>query len=89
MIVPVVLMWKDNTRRADTAGLLGYASIKTLALLVEASLFILITYAINQAVLSDTEDKSTRKLVANRTAKRHVIVTLCFIIVLIIGSFIG
>ena len=89
MIVPVSLMWKNNNRRMDTTGLLGYASIKTLALLVEAALLILITYAINQAILSDTEDKTSRNAIANRTAKRHIIATVCFIIILIAGSFKG
>lgn len=87
LIVPDNLMWKNNNRRLDKTGLLGSAGIKTLALLFECALLLLITYAINQAVLSNTEEKLGRNAIANRTVKRHIVITLCFIVVLIWASF--
>jgi hypothetical protein len=71
LIIPDNLIWKNNN-----------PVIKTLELMIEAALFILPIYAINQEVLSDTEDKRNRNAIANRTVKIHIIVTLIFIIVL-------
>ena len=88
-IVPDSLMWQDNNRRMDKSGLLGYAGVKFIALLIEAAIVIAIIYAINRAVLSVTEGKADRNLVANKTAKWHMMITACFILILIWGSFRG
>jgi hypothetical protein len=66
---------------------IGKLFIKTAALLFEATILLLIVYVINQAVLSDTENKNSRNQIANRTSKRQIIVTLCFIIIVIYVSF--
>ncbi len=84
-VVPASLLWKNNHRRIDTTGMLGHTGFKTLVLLIEAALLILITYAINSAILNDTERKHRRNAVAKRTAKTHIIITLCFIAYLIVG----
>ncbi len=76
-------------REMDSMDLLGYASIKTLMLLVEAAILISIIYTINRLVLSDTEDNVSNKMIANRSAKINIIATICFIAVLIWGSFRG
>jgi hypothetical protein len=89
LIVPDRLMWTNDGHRTDSIGVLGWASLKTLALLVEAAVLIAIIYVVNQLILSDTEDKINRNLIANRTAKRNVIATTLFILLLIWGSFRG
>jgi hypothetical protein len=88
-LVPKSLMWKDNKARTDVAGLGGVATIKTLTLIVEAAVLILLIYFINKLVLSDTEGKDRRNVIANRTAKINIISSLCFITILIWGSFRG
>jgi len=65
----------------------GKLCIKTAALLFEATILLLIVYGINQAVLSDTENKNNQKEIANQTAKRQIIVTVCFIIFVVYASF--
>lgn len=87
-LVPEMLMWKDNKERTDLASLYGVAAVKTLALLVEAVALILLIYFVNKLILSDTEGK-VRNVIANRTAKINIIVSLCFIAILIWGSFRG
>lgn len=86
-IVPKNLMWKDDKRRVDTNGLIGYATIKTLSLTGEAIILLLIIYVINQLILSDTEENIQRRIIANRTAKVEIIASLVFIAILIWGSF--
>ena len=48
-------MWKDNKARTDVAGLGGVATIKTVTIIVEAAVLILLIYFINKLILSDTE----------------------------------
>jgi len=71
------------------AGLSGYATIKTLTLIAEAIVLILLIYIINRLVLSDTEEKESRVAITNRTAKINIILSFCFIALLIWGSFRG
>jgi p-aminobenzoyl-glutamate transporter AbgT len=87
--VPQSLMWKDNKARTDSSGLGGVAAIKTLALVTEAVVLILLIYFVNRLILSDTEGKDRRNAIASRTAKINVIISLCFIVILIWGSFRG
>jgi len=88
-LVPKRLMWKDNKPRTDSVGLGGVVTIKTLALIVEAAVLILLIYFVNKLILSDTEEKDRRNVIANWTAKINIILSLCFIAILIWGSFRG
>jgi hypothetical protein len=88
-LVPESLMWKDKKPRADGAGLGGVAAIKTSALLVEAAILILLIYFINKLFLRGLKEKDSSNIIANRTAKINIISSLCFIAVLIWGSFRG
>lgn len=88
-VVPERLMWKGDGRRMDKAGLSGYATIKALTLIGEAAVLILLIYIINRLVLTDTEGKEGRVFIANRTATINIILSFCFIAVLIWGSFRG
>lgn len=88
-LIPESLIWENNKERTDLTGLAGAATIKTLALLLEASVLILLIYFINKLVLSDTEGTDRRNAIANRTAKINTILSLCFIAILIWGSFRG
>ena len=63
--------------------------ILSIILIVEAALLILFIYAINQLILSDTEEKSIRISIANRTAKINIIASLCFLVLLILGILRG
>jgi len=89
LLIPTGLMRKGGGRRMDTGGLLAYAGLKTLIVVVEAAILIIVFYAINQAVLSDTESRVDRNIIAGRTARWHMIITGCFIIILMWGSFKG
>jgi hypothetical protein len=54
--------------------------MKILIALVEGAMLILIVYAINRAVLVDTDDKKNQKSVANKAGKVQLIITVCFVI---------
>ncbi|HEX8020233.1 hypothetical protein [Mucilaginibacter sp.] len=58
----------------------GRIGMKILIALAESLLFILITYVINRAVLSDLEDKESQKSVANKTGKVQITITVFFIV---------
>jgi len=88
-LVPKRLMWKDNKARTDSVGLGGVVTIKTVALFVEAAVLIILIYFVNKLILSDTEGVDRRNAIANRTAKINIILSLCFIAILIWGSFRG
>jgi hypothetical protein len=88
-LVPKSLMWKNNRQRTDLAGVGGEAAIKTLILIVEAAVLILLIYMINKLVLSDRKEKDRGYVIANRTAKINIILSFCFIAILIWGSFRG
>lgn len=88
-LVPQSLMWKNNKQRTDLAGVGGEAAIKTATLIVEAAALILLIYLVNKLVLSDRKEKDRRNIIANRTAKINMILSLCFIAILIWGSFRG
>jgi hypothetical protein len=88
-LFPDNLMWKGDKPRTDSAGLVGVATIKTLALLVEAIVLILFMYFINKLILSASEGKEHRDIIINRTAKINIILSLCFIAILIWVSFSG
>ncbi|WP_316812832.1 hypothetical protein [Pedobacter heparinus] len=81
-VVPESLLWQNNQPRVDTAGMLGFAAIKTLVLIVEGGILVLLVYFINRSVMNNGT-------IIKRTLKVNVIVTMCFIIVLIWGSFNG
>ena len=85
MVIPESIMWKDNKRRMDTVGLTEYAIMKSSILVVQALVLILLIYFINRIILSGSE----KSRIAWRTAKINVIVSLCFIVLLIWGSFRG
>lgn len=88
-IVPENLMWKNNKPRTDLVGLGGVAVIKTLALFIEAIILILVIYFINKFYLYYTfkEDYPNRAL--KRTTITNIILSFCFITILIWGSFRG
>jgi hypothetical protein len=88
-LVPQNLMWKDNKPRTDAAGLGGAATIKTLALIIEAALLLLLIYILNQLFLKHIARKDKAKSVASRTAMINGILSFCFIAILIWGSFRG
>ena len=81
-VVPDSLLWQNNQPRVDTAGMLGFAAIKTLVLIVEGGILVLLAYFINRSVMNNVA-------IVKRTLKVNVIATTCFIIVLIWGSFNG
>ena len=88
-LVPKSFMLNADKERTGLTGLGGEAIVKTLALLGEAAILIIVIYIINQLILSDTEGKERRRGIANRTAKINVIASFCFIAILIWGSFRG
>jgi hypothetical protein len=88
-LVPERLIWRNNGRRIDLNGLVGYATIKAMALIAEAAILILIIYVINRMVLSSTRQERSKIAIANRTARIGIIVSVCFIALLIWGSFRG
>jgi hypothetical protein len=59
--------------------------MKILIILVEGTILILIAYAINRAVLSDTDDSKNSKSVANKTGIVQLIIGVCFIIAVILN----
>ncbi|MFC0514010.1 hypothetical protein ACFFGT_07370 [Mucilaginibacter angelicae] len=85
--VPQRLIHTRNGTALVKASSSVYAIIRTLALLGEAAIIILLIYVVNQLILSDTEDKATRLLVAGKTAKVNIGVTLCLLLVLIWAQF--
>jgi hypothetical protein len=87
--VPESLMWKKNQPRTDRAGLGGVAVIKTSALLIEAAILILLIYFINKLTLRGVKGAASPNIIANRTAKINITLSLCFIAILIWGSFRG
>jgi hypothetical protein len=54
--------------------------MKILIALVEGVILLSIVYAINRAVLSDSDDSKTQRSVANKTSKVELIITVCFIV---------
>jgi hypothetical protein len=63
----------------------GKVGMKILIVLVEGTILILIAYAINRAVLSDTDDSKNSKSVANQTGIVQLIIAVCFIIAVILN----
>ena len=86
-LIPDDLIWKNNKPRTDLTGLTEAAAIQGVLLIVEAAVLILIIYVINKLIIADTESKQRSNDIANRTAKINIIVTLCFIILVLVGSF--
>jgi len=62
-------------------GLVGSAIIKILVLIVQGGFFLLIAFIINRSVMSNG--------IIKRTLKLQMIATICFILILIWGSFNG
>jgi hypothetical protein len=63
----------------------GKVGMKVLIALAEAAILILIVYASNRGVLSDSDDSKSQKSVANRTGKVQLIITVCFIVAVILS----
>ena len=63
----------------------GKIGMKILIALVEGAILISIAYAINRAVLSDTDDGKSQKSIANKTGKVQLIITVCFIVAVILS----
>lgn len=87
--VPESLMWNKNQPRTDRAGLGGVVVIKTSVLVVEAAILILVIFFINKAILRGFKGAYTPNIIANRTAKINIALSLCFIAILVWGSFRG
>jgi len=88
-LVPESLMWKSSQPRTDRAGLTGVAAIKTSGLLVEAAFLILLIYFINRLFLNYIYGRNSPNKALNWMFKINIILSLCFIVVLIWGSFRG
>jgi hypothetical protein len=67
--VPQKLVHTRNGTAFVKASSSVYAIIRTLTLLGEATIFILLIYIVNRLILSDTEDKVTRLHVAGKRPK--------------------
>ena len=63
----------------------GKAGIKILIALAEVVILIVIVYAVNRGVLSDTDDSKSQKGVANKTGMVQLIITACFIVAVILS----
>ena len=85
--IPNSLMWKDNKPRTDTAGLAGSAAMEALILLAEAAIWILLVYLINKLFLGSAPGKNNAVKVLKWTIRANIILSLCFIGILIWGSF--
>lgn len=79
-IVPDSLLWRGDQPRLDKIGMLGVASIKSLALLVEGFFCVLTLYFLHRLTTTDTN-------AAIRFFKLNLIITLIFILIVICGSF--
>jgi hypothetical protein len=88
-LVPNTYLLLAGKERIDLAVLCGVAIIKTLALLVEGAFLIVLIYLVNHLILSDTYGKERRYIIATRTAKISAVASLCFVVILIWGSFNG
>jgi len=88
-LVPENFVLKADKYRTGLTGLGGVAIVKSSAVLCEAAVLIIVIYVINRLILSDTEGEKRRRCIANRTAKVNVVASLCFIAILIWGSFRG
>ncbi|MFD2865032.1 hypothetical protein [Mucilaginibacter antarcticus] len=80
--VPESLLWKGNQPRTDFHGMLDFAAIKTLLLIIEGSFFVGAVYLINRSTLNSQS-------MVKRTLTVHITLTTCFIAILIWGSFKG
>lgn len=81
-IVPDNLLWEDHQPRLDKIGMLGVASIKLLALLIEGFLCVFVLYFLHRLIIHDAS-------VAIRFFKLNLVITLVFILIIIWGSFRG
>jgi hypothetical protein len=88
-LIPNSLMWKDDKPRMDTAGLAGEAIFQTVILLVEAAILILLIYFLNRGFLNYALPKSNPNKILSWTLRINIILSVCFIAVLISGSFNG
>ena len=88
-LVSESLMWKNKQPRTDWAGLCGVAAIKTSALLVEAAILIMLIYFINNLFSNYAHGNNSPNKILSWTVKTTIILSLCFITLLIWGSFRG
>jgi hypothetical protein len=90
IFIPDSIMWNnDNKLRTDTSGMAVRAIIQTLALIAEATILILIIYLVNKLYLKIVNSMNNQRRILNWTLKGNIILTICFIGVLIWGSFSG
>jgi hypothetical protein len=87
LLIPDSFIWKDNKPRTDLMSYTKAATIQALLLITEAGVLILVIYVINKLIIGDSESKQGSYDIANQTAKINIIVTICFIIFVLIGSF--
>lgn len=82
-LISACLFWKADKESAYFAQ---YEPIKAFALITEAAILITLIYIVNRSILSDTEIKSRRVSIANRTAIINVIVSLFFLSLMIFSK---
>jgi hypothetical protein len=83
VLVSGCLFWKSKKEREDLAA---FVPVKIFTLIVEAIILVSIIYVINQLILSDTEEKSRRISIANRTAIIDLVASFIFLAICICGS---
>lgn len=81
-MVPDKLLWQNDRPRLDKTAMMGVAGIKTLALLVEGVISVIILYFVNSLIISN-------QVVIIRVLKIEMIIILVFISIVIWGSFRG
>lgn len=88
-LVPESLMWRGDQPRTDQSGLARVAMIKTSALLFEAAILILVIYFLNKWFLSYALPNKSPSKILGWTLRINIAVCVCFISILIWGSFKG
>lgn len=81
-MVPNSLLWENDEPRLDKFAMMGVAGIKTLALLAEGFIFVIMLYFVNRLITND-------QVIIIRVLKIEIIILLVFISIVIWGSFRG
>lgn len=79
-MVPDSLLWKNDEPRLDKYAMMGVAGIKTLALLTEGVIFVIILYFLNRLIMNN-------QVFIIRFLKIEMIIISVFISIVIWGSF--
>lgn len=87
--IPNALLWKNDKPRTDLTGLIGAALIDIPIFIIEAFLIMLPIYFINKLYLHSTFKKDNSNKILKWTVKINIILVLCFITILVLGSFRG